>query len=107
MLIRTATPLVMDQFSWTRQEAVLYLGITNTVGGIVGGLFFTLIGPLSKRFDERKLLVYCGLLPLIVGKLIAFPMADQYPTMASTFTVGSKTWLSERCPFEQHRLTHV
>ena len=79
----------MDQFGWSRQEAVLYLGITNAVGGIVGGAVFTTIGPLSKRIDERKLLVYFGLIPLIVSKLVAFPMSNQYPPMSGTHTVGS------------------
>ena len=69
----------MDQWAWTRQEAVRYLGIQMACGALVGVTCFGLIGPLAKRFDDRKLLIFVGLIPLIIGKAIMIPMGSQYP----------------------------
>jgi len=96
----TSTPTVMDQFAWSRQEAVLYLGITNAAGGVMGGLVFTLIGPLSKRYDERKLLIFWGLLPLVISKIILFPMGATYPQMSGTFTVANVTYETLGCSYD-------
>ena len=69
----------MDQWAWTRQEAVRYLGIQMACGALVGVTCFGLIGPLAKRFDDRKLLIFVGLIPLIIGKAIMIPLGSQYP----------------------------
>ena len=78
-LFSIQTPLAMDQWAWTRQEAVRYLGIQMACGALVGVTCFGLIGPLAKRFDDRKLLIFVGLIPLIIGKAIMIPMGSQYP----------------------------
>jgi hypothetical protein len=48
-------------------------------GAIVGVTCFAMIGPLAKRFDDRKLLIFAGLIPLIIGKVIMIPMSSKYP----------------------------
>ena len=80
----------MDQWAWTRQEAVQYLGITMAIGGLIGAASFASIGPLARRYDERKLLVFCGLIPLIIGKLIYFPVGEKFPQMYRNITKESK-----------------
>ena len=83
--------MAMDQWGWTRQEAVQYLGITMAVSGIFGGLCFASIGPLAKRIDERKLLICLGLIPLIASRLVCVPMSSAYPPMYKNVTIGSKS----------------
>ena len=80
----------MDQFAWSRQFAVQNLGITMSVGGVFGGIVFSFVGLLSKRFDERKLLITLGFVPLILSKIIYMPMASYHPQMYGNFTVGGK-----------------
>ena len=82
----------MDQWAWTREMAVKYMGITMACGGIIGGMCFASIGPLAKRIDERKLLIICGFIPLIIGKLVYFPMGKEHPQMYGNFTVGGKLY---------------
>ena len=76
----------MDQWAWTRQEAVRYLGINMACGAMVGCTAFALIGPLAKRFDDRKLLIFVGLIPLIIAKIILLPMGSEYPQIKGNVT---------------------
>ena len=48
-------------------------------GALVGVTCFGLIGPMAKRFDDRKLLIFVGLIPLIIGKAVMIPMSSTYP----------------------------
>ena len=66
-------------WAWTRQEAVRYLGINMACGALVGVTCFAMIGPMAKRFDDRKLLIFMGLIPLIIGKAIMIPMGSTTP----------------------------
>ena len=50
LIFRLGTPLVMDQFGWSESDAILYLGIMMTVGGIVCVVAFVSVGPLARRF---------------------------------------------------------
>lgn len=43
------TSLTMDQFAWTKAEALYYMGILMSVGAVVACITFVAIGPLCKR----------------------------------------------------------
>jgi ceroid-lipofuscinosis MFS transporter 7 len=73
------TPLAIDQWGWTKEDAIMYLGITMASGGVLSGLCFATIGPLSKKLDERLLLLFAGIVPMIIGRVIMFPMGSEYP----------------------------
>ncbi|TRY68880.1 hypothetical protein TCAL_11023 [Tigriopus californicus] len=73
------TPLCIDQFGWTESEAILYLGIAMSVGGIISVICFATVGPLSKRFDERKMIIFIGLIPMIIARLIMMPFPGLPP----------------------------
>ena len=79
------TPLAIDQWGWSQEDAIFYLGITMAAGGILSGLCFATIGPLSKRFDERFLLLFAGIVPMIIGRVIMFPMGSEYPNFIRDF----------------------
>ena len=72
------TPLAIDQWGWSNQEAITNLGITMACGGILSGFCFALIVPLSKKFDERILLLVAGLVPMILGRVCMFPLGNDY-----------------------------
>ena len=48
-------------------------------GALVGVTCFGCIGPLAKKFDDRKLLIFIGLIPLIIGKIVLIPMGSNKP----------------------------
>ena len=77
----------MDQFAWSREEAIRYLGITMATGGITAGIVFTTVIPLTKRFDNRKILLFCGIIPFLIGKLVILPMGSTYPQMKENVTI--------------------
>ena len=69
----------MDQFGWSREDTIRNLGIAMATGGITAGIIFTIAIPHTKRFDNRKILIFCGIIPFIIGKLVILPMGDTYP----------------------------
>ena len=73
------TPLAIHQWGWSQEDALAYLGVIMAVGGVLSGLCFATIGPLAKIFDERVLLLFAGITPMIIGRVIMFPMGSEYP----------------------------
>jgi hypothetical protein len=45
------------------------------------GLCFATIGPLSRKFDERLLFIFAGIVPMILGRVIMFPYAEEKPIL--------------------------
>ena len=83
----------MDMWAWSQEETVRYLGITMAVGGIVGAACFGAIGPLAKRFDERNLLLFVGIIPMIIARLILIPVGSELPPLFSNTTNINGTFL--------------
>ena len=75
------TPLAIHQWGWSQEDALAYLGVIMAVGGVLSGLCFATIGPLAKIFDERVLLLFAGITPMIIGRVIMFPMGSEYPSI--------------------------
>ena len=71
--------MAMDQWSWVEEDALLYNGITIAAGGILTGFCFATIGPLSKKIDERLLLIFAGIIPMILGRIVMMPFGDEHP----------------------------
>lgn len=71
----------MDQWAWSKGQAIQNMGITMVIGGIVGGACFASVGPITRRVEERKLLLIFGLLPLVFGKIVMIPMGTEFPQM--------------------------
>lgn len=53
LLETLATSLTMDQFAWSKRQALEYMGVLMSVGAVVACLTFAAIGPLTKIFEER------------------------------------------------------
>ena len=69
----------MDMWGWSSEETVRYLGTCGTIGSCVVTICFGSVGLLSKKIDERKLLISMGLIPMIVARLITLPFGNQLP----------------------------
>ncbi|XP_077984078.1 major facilitator superfamily domain-containing protein 8-like [Glandiceps talaboti] len=73
-------PLAMDMYAWTRKQAVLYTGFILGSGSIIAMVMFMVLKPLSKRFDERNLLLV-GVFLMLIGFVLDIPMpwSSDYP----------------------------
>merc|ERR1711935_593289 len=71
------TKLAMDQWGWESDVAIQRMGFVIMGAGGMSIFVFAAIGPLSKRFDERTLLIALGILPMILGRVIMFPIPGQ------------------------------
>jgi ceroid-lipofuscinosis MFS transporter 7 len=73
--------MASDHWGWNEADTILYLGIILAAGGILSCFSFSLIGPLSKRVDERTLLIVAGIFVMMIGRAIMFPFpgADKPP----------------------------
>ncbi|KAK7496588.1 hypothetical protein BaRGS_00012240, partial [Batillaria attramentaria] len=72
------TPLGMDMYGWSKPEAALYMGIMLATAGILAIAVFIVVKVLSKRFDDRMLLV-AGYTLCLVGFFIYLPWGSELP----------------------------
>ncbi|XP_078261411.1 major facilitator superfamily domain-containing protein 8 isoform X1 [Rhinoraja longicauda] len=73
-----ATPLTMDMYAWTGNQAVLYNGLLMVGAGVESIAVFMAIKFLSKRIEDRQLLLG-GFVLIFVGFFILLPWGNQYP----------------------------
>ena len=67
----------MDNFGWSEQTTVLYYGSTLGILGIFTFVLFASIGPITKKINERKLMIGAG----IVGYMVSFAVTLPIPGM--------------------------
>uniref|UniRef100_A0A8C9JQQ0 Major facilitator superfamily domain containing 8 n=1 Tax=Panthera tigris altaica TaxID=74533 RepID=A0A8C9JQQ0_PANTA len=72
------TPLTMDMYAWTREQAVLYDGIILAALGVEAILIFMGVKLLSKKIGDRAILLG-GLIVVWVGCFILLPWGNQFP----------------------------
>uniref|UniRef100_A0A8D2CMZ9 Major facilitator superfamily domain containing 8 n=1 Tax=Sciurus vulgaris TaxID=55149 RepID=A0A8D2CMZ9_SCIVU len=72
------TPLTMDMYAWTQEQAVLYNGIILAALGVEAVVIFMGVKLLSKKVGERALLLG-GLIVVWVGFFILLPWGSQFP----------------------------
>ncbi|CAL4124716.1 unnamed protein product, partial [Meganyctiphanes norvegica] len=75
LLETLATPFVMDQYGWDEDFAVIVIGVALSGGGILSMCMFVMSSLLAKKFDERKILLIVGFIPLIIGTFLYLPFA--------------------------------
>ncbi|KAG5313065.1 MFSD8 protein, partial [Pseudoatta argentina] len=73
------TSLTMDQFAWTKKEALYYMGILMSVGAVIACITFTMIGPLCKKFAERKVMLWGGFFFMVIGRVLCIPWGPDSP----------------------------
>lgn len=72
----------MDQFAWTKKEALQYIAWIMTTGGIVACFTFFSINPLCKKFKESDVLIFGGFFVMILGRIAHIPYRDELPKFA-------------------------
>lgn len=82
LLETLATSLTMDQFAWSKQQALEYMGALMSAGAVVACLTFATIGPLTKFFEERALLLWGGFLLTGMASVLCIPWGPDPPPLA-------------------------
>lgn len=72
---------MMDQFALTKQESLKYISILMAIGAVISCISFITIGPLCKRFDERKILIWGGFFLMVIGRFAFIPWGSDPPTL--------------------------
>ncbi|XP_062564492.1 major facilitator superfamily domain-containing protein 8-like isoform X2 [Armigeres subalbatus] len=99
------SPIALDQFGWTNEESLFYLGILMTVGALISCVLFLLLDPLCKRFGESNVLVYGAMFALFLSQLMLIPFGSE--PITSVTEVGNLTELhnsttvASGCPLTQ------
>ena len=107
----------MDNFGWTEQDTVMYFGIMMACNGFATLLLFLSVGPMCKRFDERKLMIFVGVLGFMIGRFFCLPIPGfPLPPLKPDHTgiVGRSSYMTHGLPYisryDQHeshfRITH-
>lgn len=73
------TPLLMEQFAMLKKDALRNISLLTAVGAVISCISFILLGPLSKRFDERKILIWGSFFLMVLGRIAYFPWSDELP----------------------------
>ncbi|KAK9498571.1 hypothetical protein O3M35_003172 [Rhynocoris fuscipes] len=82
LLESLGTPLTMDQFAWTNKEALSYLGIMLSVGGLIACFTSALINRISRRFGELPTLLWGSFLLMVLGRIAYIPWGSEPPLIA-------------------------
>lgn len=72
----------MDQFGWSKKEAMYYMGILMSVGGVVACITFAVITPLCKRFPEYAVMVWGGFFFMVLGRFVTIPWGSTLAPLA-------------------------
>ncbi|XP_039754650.1 major facilitator superfamily domain-containing protein 8 isoform X2 [Pararge aegeria] len=82
LLETLATSLTMDQFAWSKRQALQNMGALMSAGALVACLVFALIAPLTRLFEERALLLWGGFLLTGLASLLCIPWGPGAPPLA-------------------------
>ncbi|CAK1555049.1 unnamed protein product [Leptosia nina] len=82
LLETLATSLTMDQFGWSKKQALEYMGALMSAGALVACAVFALITPLTKIFEERALLLWGGFLLTGLASVLCIPWGPGKPPLA-------------------------
>ena len=82
LLETLGTSLTMDQFAWSNEQAMYYMGLLMSIGAIVSCITFVMIEPLCKRFNERKVMLWGGFFFMVIGRILCIPWGPDPPQIA-------------------------
>ncbi|XP_059139845.1 major facilitator superfamily domain-containing protein 8-like [Physella acuta] len=87
------TPLTMHMYAWSKSKATLYQGITLGVAGFLSIIVFLVAKTLTKRYNERYLLLF-GFIVCLCGFFVYIPWGNTLPPQGMA-------------PFGPHNSTHL
>lgn len=71
----------MDQYAWTKKEALQYIAYIMTICGVIACGTFLSISPLCKKFKESDVLIG-GFFIMILGRVAHIPYRNEFPKLA-------------------------
>ncbi|XP_045619656.1 major facilitator superfamily domain-containing protein 8 [Procambarus clarkii] len=91
-----SVPLVMDQYAWTENKAMIVVAIAVSAAGILNIGMYAVSGVLTKKSDERLVMLLAGMLPIVIGMFLFIPWGHntipmQHCDMNETTTMASTT----------------
>ncbi|VVC91066.1 unnamed protein product [Leptidea sinapis] len=90
LLETLATSLTMDQFGWSKTQALEYMGALMSAGALIACAVFAMITPLTKLFEERALLLWGGFLLTGLASLLCIPWGPDGPPLAAADALESE-----------------
>jgi len=79
LLETIGTPLCMEQLGWSEQKSITNLGILMSAGAVISMIAYGTIPILTRKIDERKVFMFFGLIPMIIGRVVMIPMGTDLP----------------------------
>jgi len=79
LLETIGVPLCQQQLGWSEEKSIRILGILMSAGAVLSLICFGLIGPLTKKFDERLVYLLLGILPMLFSRVAHIPMGSGFP----------------------------
>uniref|UniRef100_A0A1A9W744 Major facilitator superfamily (MFS) profile domain-containing protein n=1 Tax=Glossina brevipalpis TaxID=37001 RepID=A0A1A9W744_9MUSC len=87
LLETLGTSLTMDQFAWSNDEAIYYMGIIMSTGAVIALVTFMCISPLCKIIPENLVLIWGGFALMVLGRVLYIPWGDGPPKIAEVYNV--------------------
>uniref|UniRef100_A0AAG5DWD6 Major facilitator superfamily (MFS) profile domain-containing protein n=1 Tax=Anopheles atroparvus TaxID=41427 RepID=A0AAG5DWD6_ANOAO len=94
------SPISLDQFAWSHEDSLFYLGILLTSGTACSCVVFLLLPQLCKRFNEQNVFVYFAMLPLFLSQVLMIPVGTNKILIANSQN-GSDVEPTLGCPDSQ------
>lgn len=92
VLIETLlVPLLMDQYAWTENKAMIVVGIMMSAGAVISIGMFTGGAYLAKKYDERKVLLVIGMVPIVIGTFLLIPFGHKSIKMQECVDLNETT----------------
>ena len=88
-------PFTMDQYAWEDGKAVFIGSILTSCSALLSLGMYGLVGPLTRRFDERKIITIGGFF-LFLGNIILIPSGDNDILVANCTEVSRINLLQQR-----------
>ncbi|KAK3857048.1 hypothetical protein Pcinc_036683 [Petrolisthes cinctipes] len=83
-------PIFLDMYAWDNESAVMATGISFVVLSLCSVVVSIVASLISKRIDERKVLIVLGCIPLCLSMVInIIPMSNTYPKMKNCTIISS------------------
>lgn len=100
LLFRVISPISLDQFAWSHEQSLFYLGILLPSGTACSCVVFLLLPQLCKRFSEHNVFVYFAMLPLFLSQIVMIPIGSNQIQIAVPQN-GSDTGPTNGCSSSQ------
>lgn len=83
-----STPITMDQFAFSKEEALKWNGILIGIGALISCMMFCFLPRICKIFNEVDVLIIGGFVMLAIGKFLYVPFRSGTPQIAGYRTVS-------------------